>query len=311
MTSPNITNIPLEIKLQIWKYALPDHVPEVCILWPLMLMWEEEERGPWLPLLVDTAFPVLMHVCREMRHFVLSQESQVDFRESSSAGCAVPYRRYRPELDTLYLGKYNHGWLTWAIHNGIVDASLLSEARNVAIELSVPFMSGGHNDLPNFVFEYTKSMRGLSIVVCEVSEEAVEVSGSFQAPFRRCKLENLTLEVEQKVKIMDYYMDQVDFVGIWARVKEEMVDSDSEQYGQVGGALVRKGAGDGPDEIIELHGAVFSEYSAGGWVQICGQRQLGHDEFPPYIEPGERGDPKQFRPNELDGDEERAGNFYK
>ncbi|KAI0152166.1 hypothetical protein F4776DRAFT_14960 [Hypoxylon sp. NC0597] len=103
-------DLPLELRRIIWKLALPDDTPEVCIPWPL-----NEEPSVWCyedgvlvtdtkhiePFLVDTCFPVLMHVCRESREVAVRH---LRFRYSPVAGCPVPFREFRPDLDIMHVG---------------------------------------------------------------------------------------------------------------------------------------------------------------------------------------------------------------
>ncbi|KAH7111929.1 hypothetical protein B0J13DRAFT_576281 [Dactylonectria estremocensis] len=77
-----------------------------------------------------------MHVCCESRDIVLNVNSGIRFRVSKAAGCPVPFRHYRPDFDTLYVGRHNHRTLCGAIEAGLLDRSVLSKARKVALELA-------------------------------------------------------------------------------------------------------------------------------------------------------------------------------
>ncbi len=83
--------LPAELRAYIWRLSLPEDESEVCVIW-----WE----GGGLPLLVDTGFPVAMHVCFESR--AIAQASGIQFRDSAVAGCLVPYRPFDTALDILY-----------------------------------------------------------------------------------------------------------------------------------------------------------------------------------------------------------------
>src|SRR4051812_46887273 len=104
-------NFPLEIKQAIWQLALhaAGDEPEVCIVWPLKVSsWFTTSN----PLLVDTAFPVLMHVCGQWRDFVLSSfqrpSSPVKFLFSHQPNCQVLFRHFRASTDVLYSSVMNY-----------------------------------------------------------------------------------------------------------------------------------------------------------------------------------------------------------
>ncbi|KAI0172195.1 hypothetical protein GGR52DRAFT_573335 [Hypoxylon sp. FL1284] len=107
-TFSRFNDLPAELRYMIWRFALPGDIPEVCIPWPLEEGPTRSDNGHELPrrpkflepFLVDTDFPVLMHVCRESREMAVSCTR---FRYSPIAGCRVPFRAFRPELDILYV----------------------------------------------------------------------------------------------------------------------------------------------------------------------------------------------------------------
>lgn len=73
MAFHNFSNLPFEIRQSIWLFILPVDTPEVCLMWPVNLYqrYEGPESAlPSEPFVVDTAFPVLIHVCRESRAIV-------------------------------------------------------------------------------------------------------------------------------------------------------------------------------------------------------------------------------------------------
>lgn len=105
MVFMDLGKLPIEIRHMIWLSSISADEPEVCLLWPVVL---HERHGLDAlkfaqPLLVDTGFPVAMHVCRDSRAVLQSQKlSGLRFRASSAAGCPSPYREFQPALDTLY-----------------------------------------------------------------------------------------------------------------------------------------------------------------------------------------------------------------
>jgi hypothetical protein len=61
----HFNTLPTELQCAILDFALPDLESEVCIIWGPENT--AQDCKPVLPLLVDTAFPVVMHVCRAWR----------------------------------------------------------------------------------------------------------------------------------------------------------------------------------------------------------------------------------------------------
>ncbi|KAH6648054.1 hypothetical protein BKA67DRAFT_404341 [Truncatella angustata] len=101
-----------ELRAMIWDAAMPGDISETCILQlpqpatihdahPSELPpHHDAAQGPSPPLLVDTAFPLLMHVCRESRQHAMKRTK---FRHEPAAHAMVPCRPFRPELDVLYV----------------------------------------------------------------------------------------------------------------------------------------------------------------------------------------------------------------
>lgn len=85
---------------------MPDDEPEVCLMWPAPVERVDvtDHAMPEKLFVVDTAFPVAMHVCRESRAAILLNP-RLRLRRSRAAGFPVPFREYRPELDTLYCSR--------------------------------------------------------------------------------------------------------------------------------------------------------------------------------------------------------------
>ncbi|EQB55758.1 hypothetical protein CGLO_04277 [Colletotrichum gloeosporioides Cg-14] len=105
MATGQLSVFPPEIRAMVWKFSLPDDVPEVCIFQKPSIY----ATALFSTLVVDTAFPALVHVCRETRYFVFNTNiSGISFRYSDLAGCDTPYRPFRNELDTL-LNAYGSG----------------------------------------------------------------------------------------------------------------------------------------------------------------------------------------------------------
>ncbi|KAK4032988.1 hypothetical protein C8A01DRAFT_20024 [Parachaetomium inaequale] len=157
-------NLPLELRQLIWYLAIPDDEPEVCILQKENLEQQGQDNTPE-PMTVDTAFPALMHACYESRNFVL-RHSGLRFRCSPKARCEVPFRSFRPELDTLFwyqdqlpdlLGpRYTASQRCW-----------LSELRHLAIASSGAY-DGDHTE--TCIMSYCPKLRTFSVVFADSTD---------------------------------------------------------------------------------------------------------------------------------------------
>ncbi len=189
----SFNDLPLEIKQTIWRFALHAAVdePEICIVWPLKAGCNAPISKP---LLVDTAFPVLMHVCGQWRNFVLSSSqrpsSPVKFRFSRQADCQVPYRHFRASTDILYLSAMNQEEAT-RVHDmelhmewetGVPKAAL-APVRHLAVEW--PLWLNAGNWLPALVYRVCPNLEKVSVVF---SSSRMAILGCFRAPAKRCKL---------------------------------------------------------------------------------------------------------------------------
>lgn len=163
-----LNRVPREVKEAIWKSALPDDEPEVCIMWPLRFQGLSQTTQT-LP--VDTAFPVLMHVCREWRAFVLSPLSGVAFRRSRLAGCGVPYRPYRPDLDAFFVNSYNAMFTLQAMAKDDRRGDAAAAVPNPGfwrtlchLAVEPPVFGEAHEWLPELVFRYSPDLQKVSTV---------------------------------------------------------------------------------------------------------------------------------------------------
>ncbi|KAI0900127.1 hypothetical protein F4806DRAFT_455079 [Annulohypoxylon nitens] len=177
-------DLPYELRIIIWELSLPEDTQEVCIPWP---MQEEEateiplpgliSRRKFLePFLVDTAFPVLMHICHESREFA---KSRLRFRHSLVAGCPVPFRAFDPELDIMYysrvrppIGRDDGKWGDFpdGLRHLAVDLHTLRDGRDF--------------------FEVFQSHYHLQTITCVLPAPGAIVltAARFRPPFRRCRL---------------------------------------------------------------------------------------------------------------------------
>lgn len=154
----SFNRLPLEIKQVIWQLALHAAVdaPEVCITWPLKSCYHDKISKP---LLVDTAFPVLMHVCGEWRDFAFSfcqrPGFSIKFRFSRLAECPVPYRPFRASTDILYVSAMNYEQAILCRYfpplQGI-PTSTLATVRHLAVDWPLWVNPGRWLRLPELVY---------------------------------------------------------------------------------------------------------------------------------------------------------------
>lgn len=168
------SDLPLELRQTIWKLRLPEEdESEVCVV-------TDQSRDT-----VYTAFPLLMHVCQESRHFVQnSKVSGVEFCFSQEAECYVPVRKFRPELDMVYC-------------HDAATLDLLRHGDNMPIGqihyLTVPFCRRLLSSIasailrdPNF-----RLLRSVSILVSRPEGEEEGIAYGIPRPRRRCKLQEV------------------------------------------------------------------------------------------------------------------------
>ncbi|KAL7627983.1 hypothetical protein AAE478_002179 [Parahypoxylon ruwenzoriense] len=188
-------DLPAELRNMIWSYALPDDSPEVCIPWPLEerpARPEQPEIGgsgsfsarwpaPLEPLLVDIGFPALMHVCRESREVAVSHTR---FRYSAMAGCPVPFRAFRADLDILYMSVSRpppdlNMIPRWSLYPAgtrhlAVDLHSIKDGSFLWILLTNPLMD----------------VRTMACVL-PVSNAFIDTAVRFRPPVRRCRLRDV------------------------------------------------------------------------------------------------------------------------
>ncbi|KAK6072062.1 hypothetical protein SCUP515_07621 [Seiridium cupressi] len=131
LSRPMLMDLPCELKAMIWDESMPDNISEVCILLHQADCTGQSGTQFYGTLTVDTAFPVIMHVCNEARHYAMKHTR---FRYSPAARIMVPFRLFQPELDVLYIE---------AIHNSasmraIQDMSLSGIVQHVALNCWKP-----------------------------------------------------------------------------------------------------------------------------------------------------------------------------
>ncbi|KAI2464549.1 hypothetical protein F4781DRAFT_67023 [Annulohypoxylon bovei var. microspora] len=177
----SFNDLPFELRSIVWEYALPDDTQEVCIPWPLpeetpQRQFENRPIKFLEPFLVDTAFPVLMHVCHESRESAISRTR---FRYSPVAGCPVPFRDFRPELDIMYHSTYRPPTTTPGVKFGVFAWNL----KHLALDLHT--LRNGTYFWTAFSHYYY--LRTITCIL-PASGSIVETAARFRPPVRRCRL---------------------------------------------------------------------------------------------------------------------------
>ncbi|KAI1379593.1 hypothetical protein F4677DRAFT_337507 [Hypoxylon crocopeplum] len=275
------SSLPEHVRARIWKFSLPEDTPEVCIPWPL----EEDPARfafgqvlvnppavAWTkllePLLVDTPFPVAMHVSRESRH---TAKCNTRFRYSLVAGCPVPFRAFRPDFDILYIN----------ICRPITDdddsvypkwGRYPKGTRHIALDLH-SMRSGKHlHHLTSLAIET------ISCVLTDTDAPIMDVAHRFRPPTRRCRLRefdvsdysqdiwvNPTLMWRGGEKGVRRYLDEVG-----RSLNKEYVENVMDKAGNFCNYIpeVMKEKWDAKKKKIkiEFFAKTFEEYRGGQWV---------------------------------------------
>lgn len=285
--SPTFTlfnNLPSELRHIIWRLSLPDDEPEVFILRrtdPQCHQKDDPPRPP--PMTVDTAFPALMHVCHESRSVVL-QNNSIRFRFSAAAGCDVPCRQFRPELDTLFWnGDLQQSLWGRRTVSGDADTDadtgrlLLPQLRHLALPSSSAFCG---QLLTDCIMGFCPALRSLSVVFAD-SADGNWVKSRFRESGRRCKLRRIQ---SHHARVMTVVMDtsggcepedtdRVTLEGVMDRFREDLERNRKssmywhEKYtGRPWSTML-----DSPAPKLDCFAATFVEWRGGGWVEVCGE----------------------------------------
>ncbi|WYZ46298.1 hypothetical protein EsH8_IX_000523 [Colletotrichum jinshuiense] len=182
MTFHLFGDLPPEIRAAIWKLSLPEDEPEVCIA--------QSTSDTSQCMVVYTAYPVLMHVCRESRHFVQHFNlSGIRFTTPETTcvqvRCPVPFRSFRPDLDTLFC--QNRGPAAVEDLSDNISEPILDETLHLAITGEKEYL-----DLVAWVITfYFPKLETLSVVVDDPSRQCC-FDTYFEAPTKRCKLRRIS-----------------------------------------------------------------------------------------------------------------------
>lgn len=174
--------LPFELKELVWQYAMPEPLPEVALLpsglRPITPLGPRPDDSAEHSLIINTAYPVLMHVCREWRVFAKAKTS---FRYSQVALMDVPTRPFHPDLDVLYIPAVvsNPVWFS--------RDSRCEVTRHIAMQ-SQSFLNYGARSLA--LMTYFRNMETLTIVLPS-SAGRHSLEDTFSAPTARCRLRRI------------------------------------------------------------------------------------------------------------------------
>ncbi|KAJ4153504.1 hypothetical protein LMH87_009988 [Akanthomyces muscarius] len=324
MASVDLGKSPIEVRHMIWLSSITDDEPEVCLLWPVVL---HERHGLdalkfTQPLLVDTGFPVAMHVCRESRAVLRNEKlSGLRFRPSSAAGCPVPYREFQPALDTLYWGGENLDAMAPTINDMIITARetpVLELVESLAIEL--PWGMHPPDALGYYRPLFFPALHTLSLVLPDsTSSMTSRLRRGFRQPARRCRLRRISAEEGARIKVCaDVLMGnetdesaEVPLVPEGLSMALSCLKIEEELIGEVLCIELNLAGGDDTDTTVyarepEVIAQTFIEYQKdGSWKEICAERTFV--EFGEMVRSGayvplaERPDPREVRVNDIDG----------
>lgn len=279
-----------------------------------------EASLPSRPFVVDTGFPSLMHVCREARAFVQnSHRSRVRFRASSAAGCPVPFRHFRPDIDAMYWGSENIEELC-SMASEIPE---LCKVKSLAIELQWGFRHNHH--VISTLIDIMSELKTVSIVLPDSSDsnwprQVGEGHEAFKQPARRCKLRLIDQEQEPVIHVDttgDDWATPSELVPLplalhqCREALERSARTSREDNARSAGITSQSHRDQRWLDHLMINAQTFSEYQKDGtWREICGQRRFidngrGWFMMGRYIPTAERPDPELVRVNDLDGEFEQ------
>ncbi|KAK3896339.1 hypothetical protein C8A05DRAFT_20661, partial [Staphylotrichum tortipilum] len=260
--------------------------------------------------------PSPTHVCRTTREAAFST---LCLRHSSIAGFAVPFRRFMPAIDTLYMGLHQI-IATLNFLGRPENASLARQLRRMAIEVSC--MTGTElSHVSGFILKHALSLQTLSLVLpgtCDIPAYGMLLL----PPARRCRLRDIPEAMVNELKVTSIS---------FPRENETLPMPLRVYFARQRGRMPRSihaptatedertawSAKDGPFSRFELKAQTFVEYryfpaaaAAGGipqeeWVEVCKERLLGGNSpeqedsarapTPRPIPRADRKDPEQYR----------------
>lgn len=268
------TRLPLELRQCIWQFSMPGDEPEVCVPGPQSLPVRKGD-APGEPMVVNTAFPVLMHVCREWRDYTL-HHIKARFRFSAAAGCSVPFRPFRPELDTMYWTAEVQQAIFAPMYGNVFD-DWLPQVQHLALPASTVF--SGLN-ITDCIISFAQKLQSVSVVFADSSDDNW-VQTKFQEPARRCRLRPIEGDRARNMTVvLDTWgggdpEDRVPLEEFFSVYREELDRSGTssiewaENYAGQAWSIEL-----GSFAPLRCCSCTFLEWCEGEWVELCGQRRL-------------------------------------
>lgn len=271
--------LPLELRQLIWHFALPEDEPEVLIVRADHLDIQGRKGNPE-PMLVQTAFPVLMHTCRESRAYTRNL-SGINFQYTPQAGCDLPHRLFRPELDTAFWDENVQPCL-WGPYFEAGHDKWLAQLRHLAVPSATAFV-GQH--MSECIMDHCPQLQTLSVVFPD-STDYNRVQTRFARPTaRRARLVEIPRDHARRTKVVfdtwhhdpAYRITLHDFLVIFCNDLNDhggtVLAPHDECLGQ--GWTIRTGIDTTrPRCLVQT----FVEWHSGGWVEACGARKLASSE---------------------------------
>ncbi|KAK4041064.1 hypothetical protein C8A01DRAFT_34908 [Parachaetomium inaequale] len=265
--------LPLELRQLIWHAALPDDEPEVLV--PRAAHLDLRGRDtPLEPMTVDTAFPTLMHTCRESRDYV-RHHSGLRFRASPKGHCDVPFRLFRPDLDTVFWDEDQHHCL-WAPFYTAGHDRWLSQLRHLAVPSATAFIGQHTTDC---IMQHCPQLRSLSVVFPD-SADYNWVQTRFAEPERRRKLRRIPPTHAQRIKVVfdAWHYDPEHRITLHDLLM--LFCDELNQHGENIGGPHEDCAGQAwtiqseSESNLHCFAQTFVEWRRGEWVEVCANRRL-------------------------------------
>ncbi|KAK2729993.1 hypothetical protein CKAH01_09902 [Colletotrichum kahawae] len=280
--------LPMELRDAIWKLALPEDEPEVCIAHPGML--KKGWKYPRKLFIVYTAYPVLMHICKESRAFTQNFNlSGVRFTTHEGTTARVPIRFFRPDFDTLFVTRASlhdnhdsHLVIDCLAHEPGLD-SMIWEVRHLAVATrEFPGI------ITDAIFDVLRELQTITQVFVNSSNDDFNgwTKEGFEAPKRRCKLRNLIhtpawqreingwREDDDFLEHVEWYMErfrkELDIHGRRS-FREEYLRGPQDYEESAWDPALKEFTG------LKLYAKLFVEYEAGNWTEECCNRKLPAD----------------------------------
>lgn len=285
--------LPLELQLVVWELAIPDPVPEVCIPWPLYLEHLRDE--PIQPLIVDTAWPAVAHVCRASRRAALAS-GQLRLRYSPTAGLDVPFRAFDPAIDTLYIGR----WQTEVMVPFLVcpeNAPLARALRHIAIETAAAYPP---SDLAEIIRQSAVFLKTLSFLIPD-SSDSHPVAHSFLPPAGRFRLRDIPDDVVRRISLTRVpFINQHSLATVslssWMEIMRQKMVEHVINWNVQGDEGTAWSTEDKSFSGVEFKAQTFVEYTMTAdegprWER--GSRELKDQR--PNFEPRDRKNPEEYR----------------